>query len=530
MNDEYYKLFFIYLVGLTSIFFLVLLTYFISNKFSLKIGKKNSYYIFFFSLSFYFCSILYLSFNKINALHHYADFATHLEILWNNYRGLGLTTLMSEKYHGGSHWFAAHFTPIIYLTYVPAFSIFPSPYVLPISQAFFILSSLIPLWLISKKYLNENLSRLYISCFLFYPSIFYMNLYSIAYIEISIPLLLWLFYFLEKKNNLFFFIFLILSFMTREEVSLVTCFVGIYILFEKRYFLGFSTILLSLIYFYLVIFVIMPKFRIENYNQLHISFEIFRKVWVGDTILEIVKNIFFNPINSLQKIFTTYKITNLVMLLLPLLFLPLFSFLRFLMALPNLAIGFLSYSITHISFILYYVSPSIAVFFYSTIFGINRVSKYKSINQNALVNSILVGSISTSIFFGSTPISIAFWNKDYTVGIFYTTNFHHTRYHETDRHIAGKKIVQLIPENSVVSAEQHFLPLLYKHKKMIIFPSPESEIEYVLIDIYNPKKSGGYYDNSMRTNPKAEYQKYFDNKNWMIIKEDLGVTLFKKVN
>ena len=145
-----------------------------------------------------------------------------------------------------------------------------------------------------------------------------------------------------------------------------------------------------------------------------------------------------------------------------------------------------------------------------------------------MVNTVLIASISTSIFFGATPISIAFWNKDYTVGNFYTSNFHRTIYQENDRHVAAKKIVQLIPQNSVVSAEQHFMPLLYKHKKMIIFPSPESEIEYVFIDRYNPKKTGGYFENTLRTDPEAEYLKYFKSNNWMIVKEDLGVTLFKK--
>ena len=135
-----------------------------------------------------------------------------------------------------------------------------------------------------------------------------------------------------------------------------------------------------------------------------------------------------------------------------------------------------------------------------------------------------------TIFFGATPISIAFWNKDYEVGTFYTNNFHRTIYNETDRHIVAKKIVKLIPINSVISAEQHFLPLLYKHKEMKIFPASQNDIEYVLIDRYNPRKSGGLTENTMRTNPEAEYKKYFRNNNWTIIKQELGVTLFKKVD
>lgn len=529
MNGEFYRLLILYSTGLTATTFLVFLTYFISNKFDIIANKKISYYIFFFSLSFYIFSILYLTFGKINALHHYADFATHLEILWKNYQGLGLTTLIFEVQHGGSHWFSAHFTPIIYLTYVPAFSILQSPYVIPVTQTFFILSSLIPLWLISRKYLNENLSRLYICCFLFYPTIFYMNLYSIAYIEISIPLLLWLFYFLERKNNFFFFIFLILSLMTREEISFVTIFLGIYILFKKRYILGLSTIFISITYYFLVINIIMPSYRYENSSE-HLSFDQFFKLWGVDTFLGMIKAIFFNPINSIKTILIPEKIGNYVILLMPLLFLPILSFSRFLIAFPTIVMGLLSWAKTHSSYMFYYVSPIVAVFFYGAIFGIKKVCQYKIINQNALINSLLIASISMTIFFGATPISIAYWKKDYEVGTFYTNNFHRTIYIETDRHIAAKRIVKLIPINSVVSAEQHFLPLLYKHKKMKIFPTPQNDIEYVLIDRDNPKKSGGETENTMRTNPEAEYQKYFKNNNWKIIKQELGVTLFKKVD
>ena len=528
MSSEYYKLLILYSIGLTSIVSLSFLTYFISNKFFLKINKETSYYIFFFSLLFYVFSILFLTFGKINALHHYVDFATHLEILWKNYQGLGLTNLMSEYYHGGSHWFAAHFTPIIYLTYVPAFTIFPSPYVIPISETFFILSSLIPLWLISKKYLDDNSNRLLICSFLFYPTIFYTNLYGIAYIELCIPLFLWLFYFFEEKKNKLFILILILCLMTREEVSLVTCFFGIYILTKKRYALGFFTIILSLVYFFTVLYVVMPSFRLEGFQKSHIAETLYTQ-W-GNTFLEMIFNVLLNPIDTLSKILTAPKIGNFVMFLVPLLFLPLSNIFVFLIAIPNLAMAHLSANITHSSFILYYLSPSIPIFFYATITGISKLRNFKFLNTSSLVNAILVASISSTIFFGATPISIAFWNKNYFVGSFYTSNFHHSAYIEKDEDIIAKKIVQLIPQNSVVSAEQHFLPLLYKHKKMIIFPSPESEIEYVFIDRYNPKKTGGYFENTLRTDPEAEYLKYFKSNKWMIIKEDLGITLFKKID
>jgi uncharacterized membrane protein len=528
MFQEYQSLLFTYVFGFISIFLLSLSAYIISNKYSIIINKKKSYFIFFLSFGFYITSILYLTFAKIGALNHYADFATHLEILWRNSKGLGLTTLMSEKYHGGSHWFAAHFTPIIYLTYVPAFSILQNAYVIPIFETLFITSSLIPLWLISKKYVNKDLSRLFISSFFFYPTIFYTNLYGIAYIELCMPLFLWLFYFFEEKKNKLFILTLILCLMIREEVSLVTCFFGIYILTKKKYALGCFTIILSLVYFYTVLFIVIPSFRAEGYHQLHIA-ESSYKQW-GGTYSEMILNILLNPIDTLNKILIAPKIGNFAMILVPLLFLPLSNIFVFLIATPNLAMAFLSTSITHSSFILYYLSPSIPIFFYAAITGISKLKNFKFININSLVNAILVASISTTIFFGATPISIAFWNKDYSVGNFYTTNFHRGAYIEEDRDIFSKKLVKLIPDDAVVSAEQHFLPLLYKKKKMIAFPDEDKSIQYVLIDKLNPKKTGGFDGSygTFRLKPEFYYQKYLKNSNWSIISENKGVILLKK--
>ena len=526
MFGEYKNLFFVYSIGLSFILTISFFSYFIISKYSLILNKKKTKFIFFFSLSFYLISILYLTLAKINSLHHYVDFATHLEILWRNNTGLGLTTLMSEEYHKGSHWFAAHFTPIIYLTYVPAFKIFPSTITIPIFETIFICSSLLPLWLISKKYFNENLSRLFISSFLFFPTVFYTNLYGIAYIELCIPIFLWLIYFFEQKNNIIFIFFLFLFLMIREEVALVSIFFGIYIIIKKRYFLGSITIFLSITYFYAVISFVMPFFR-DGYET-HLASILYQHL--GNSNYEIFANILFNPLDTINKVINLPRMGNFIMLLIPLMFTPLLELPFFLIALPNLAMTFLSQSITHSSFILYYLSPSIPIFFYSAILGISKFSNYKIININAMVNTVLVASISTTIFFGATPISIAFWKQNYSVGNFYTTNFHFSSYVESERDKVAKKIARLVPDNAIISAEQHLLPLLYKKKKMVIFPSPDEDIQYVFIDRYNLKKTGGPTQNVLRTNPEAEYQKYLNSSDWVIIEEEKGVILLKKIN
>ena len=524
LNDpEFKNLFIIYSIGLSIIFFFSLITYYISSKYTFNIKKNCSYFIFFSSLIFYVISILSLSFSKIEALHHHVDFATHLEILWRFSQGKGLTTLMSENYHGGSHWFAAHFTPIVYLTYAPIFKLFPYPQTIPVSETFFILSSLLPLWLLAKKYIDINLSRIFISPFLFYPTIFYTNLYGTTYLELCIPLFLWLFYFFEEKKNFCFLLILILTLMVREEISLVIIFFSIWMQVKKRFFLGLITLLLSLMYFYIAMFVIIPHF---NESNSHLATSLFSSY--GKSYSEIIINIFTHPLNLIKDIFILPKIGNFIMIFAPLLFYPFLNLPILFIAIPNLAITFLSKSITHSSYILYYLSPTIPILFYSIIKNFSQSKKINFIKKDSIIYSIFIGTFISTIFFGATPISLSYWFENYKVGKFYTTNFHKNAYIEEDKDKVVKKFIKFIPDNATVSAEQHLLPLLYKKKKMLIFPSNNEEIEYILIDRFNPKKTGGPTPNVLRNNPEFEYGKYLNNKKWIVIKENLGIILLKK--
>ena len=222
MSNEYGSLFYIYALGCITIISTSIVSYYIVNLRNLKYSKNFEYYILLFAIFFYILSVLILSFKKIDSLNYYADHATHLEILWRYNNGLGLTSLLSESFFSNSHWFSAHFTPIVFITYAPVFYLFPYSETLFVMETLFLTSSLIPLYLICNKYFDHRESLLFISSFLFYPTIFYMNLYGPAYIELTIPFMLWLFYFYEQKKFLMLLLVFLITLLIREEVSLVT--------------------------------------------------------------------------------------------------------------------------------------------------------------------------------------------------------------------------------------------------------------------------------------------------------------------
>ena len=271
----------------------------------------------------------------------------------------------------------------------------------------------------------------------------------------------------------------------------------------------------------------MPLFK----DGAHISLGQFSEL--GSTYVEIINNIIFNFFETISKIINIPKLTNLIIYLLPLLFSSIFSFLAFCITIPNISMVLLSNSITHSSFILYYLSPSIPIFFYASVLSINKLRKIKflKINIHALVFAIFISSISTTVFFGATPISLPFWFKNYEVGKFYTTDFHFSAYRVEQNDIVAKELALMIPDDANVSAEQHFLPLLYKKRKMTVFPFVEQDTSYILIDKFGKTKTG-WTDTYLefRNNPNKFYKKYLDSDKWQIIKSINGVMLLKKNN
>ncbi len=526
MSNEYGSLFYIYALGCITIISTSIVSYYIVNLRNLKYSKNFEYYILLFAIFFYILSVLILSFKKIDSLNYYADHATHLEILWRYNNGLGLTSLLSESFFSNSHWFSAHFTPIVFITYAPVFYLFPYSETLFVMETLFLTSSLIPLYLICNKYFDHRESLLFISSFLFYPTIFYMNLYGPAYIELTIPFMLWLFYFYEQKKFLMLLLVFLITLLIREEVSLVTSFFGLYLMLIKREKIGSLIFFISLIYFVVIINYVIPSY--SGTDEL-VATSIYSS-W-GENPKEIILNIILNPIKTISAMFSAPRIGNLIIFLIPLMFTSIFGFFVFLIALPNLILTFFSDSISNYSFILYYLSPTIPVIFYSAIKGIDKISKLKFINKKAIIFSVFISSFTTTILFGATPISLQFWNENYEVGNFNTTNFHYTEYIKKENDISAQIIVNFIPDNASISAEQHLLPLLFKKKKILVFPTIDDDIDYVLID-KNKIEKAGWADTylTFRKDPEKYYKIYMNDKNWDTIKQINGLMLFKKLD
>ncbi len=540
--------FLIYATGILSTLAIVAAFFFVFLKNAFLLNRARL--VFVCSVIFYFAGILTFQLLKLQTFKYYGDFAIWLELFSNIADGRGIISTLHQTSFGFGdtrNYLALHFVPLIYVLALPLYVIKNYPVYLIVLQTLILTSSVIPLYLFSRDaFNNKKIGYLFAASMLFFPAIQYINLYDFEFLRISIPLLLFSFYFIHKRKATVYFVFFILSVLVREEVALTTFLLGFYIFFvlkEKK--IGLITSAVSISYFFLVTKVAMPYFAGNSTTiNHHLAFGNFS--YMGNSPSQIIVYIISHPLAIASNLLNKIKIANFLMYVLPLCFASFFSPAVLFIATANLLLNFLSVSISHYSYILYYLSPSIPFLFLSAIQGVKNIRdrwlpflKDKHVFPGkfdndkftyALVSCIFVACVSSNIFFGPSFLSIQFWNHGYKLAPYKTHNFHYSQYIPTEHHTKAFSFLPLIPNDAIVSAEHFFLPYLYGKKALMNFPIYEGA-DYVLIDKTHPIKFGtiGVDPIEARKNPQQFYDLVEkDTKNWELIKEDDGVFLFKK--
>lgn len=476
------------------------------------------------SALFFAGSVILMAIGKAAALNQYADRATHLEILWRSTQGLGLTSLMSEAFFTGSHWFAAHFTPILYVAYWPFFKLFPGQTVLTVLQTIYIASAALPLFLFARKKLGVPPACLVVSAFFLYPTNHYIALYGTAYLELAIPALAWALWALEEDRTAAFLTAAITALAVREEVALVVTMLGVCAFLRGRRALGAGVAIAGAIYFVFALKLIIPSFRSDD-SLVYMSNY---KSW-GTTPLEIVLGAVSNPFATMVKLLSAPRLGNAAMYLLPLAFMPLLDPLGLLIALPNIGTTFMSDSVTNYNFTLYYLCPTLPVLFFSAVRGIERLVKFRPLSTLPASAAVAAAALSCAFFFGPSPISRQFWDPGYTVGNFRSTSYHRSQYSATPAAAAARRLAGLVPPEAAVSAPQHLLPLVYNRRRMLAFPALDEGIDHVLIDRSRTNIAGWaetYED--FRARPEHYYALIEKDANWTLVAEDGATRLYRR--
>lgn len=198
----------------------------------LKSFQKNDPYLFFVIVS---ASIYAIIFSVIGVLRYeafsYSDYdaAIYIHELWKVLHGSANVSILNNvPIWGNAQEFASVYTaPFYALSFFNPRSVF-------ILQSVFLGAAAIPVYLIACRKLPKNVSLALALSYLFYPAMWYSNLYEYNPLSLTTFTLLMTFYFFQGNRFGWFMVFILLSMFNRLDVGMVTAMFGVYALVARK--------------------------------------------------------------------------------------------------------------------------------------------------------------------------------------------------------------------------------------------------------------------------------------------------------
>ncbi|MCX6733007.1 MAG: DUF2079 domain-containing protein, partial [Candidatus Roizmanbacteria bacterium] len=253
-----------------------------------------------------------------------------------------------------------------------------------------------------KQKQKEIIGIIFSISYLFFPAMQRANIFEFHAVTLATGLLLFMFYFFLRKKYVFSGLFFIASIFSKEEVALSTAFFGLYILFitlrnkkihieekKKEVLFGVFIFLISLIWFFLSMLVIIPIFRKE------MSFALTYYSDFGDSPVQVLFGIMKNPSSIIKYIWQIDTARYLLFLFGPVGFLSLFAPLQLLVVLPEFAINLLSNNWNMRNIIYHYTSVITPFIFISALYGFNNIINVK---KKIIIPILAIVIICTGLF------------------------------------------------------------------------------------------------------------------------------------
>lgn len=237
--------------------------------------------------------------------------------MFHNMKETGQMVTTYERNELMSH-FKVHFSPIFYLL-LPLYMIFPSSQALLIINGFIIISGIVPLMFLCKRFKLSNIATLlFCICYAIYPTFIGNGLWGLHENAFLAPLILWLFYFSEKDCTLGAVIFAVLLLCVKEDAAMYLAIIALYyIVSGKSLARNFILLALSLLCFGAVT-MLMQKYGLGVMSDSRFG------NYIGEdgSLFTMIRSVIENPSFTLAQVFTTDKLLFLLQMFMPLCFLP----------------------------------------------------------------------------------------------------------------------------------------------------------------------------------------------------------------
>ena len=381
------------------------------------------------------------------------DFGLYINTMWKSLHG---DFLGCSLYHKGNHGYL-HFDPILILL-SPVLLIYPDAQSLIVLQGLWVASGAVPLFLLARRHAqNAWLGVVLAAVYLLHPALHGPSLYDFHSLMLAGPLMLWCMHFLEAGAFRRFFAVFVLLLMTREDIAGIAVFIGLYAYISgKPRKVALGAMALALLYGAVVYFAVISKGHsyINYFEEMPGEHQ-----WVATKLGMTAVN---NPIYLLMYLLAEKKLIYILQLMVPLLFLPVFSRKHYILYLCGFAVTLLGSKncLTNIS--MQYSTWWLPFMFAAMPTAIENVSQSRlaavfKLNaariRTALVGGVLVSALAMSAAYGAF-----FPNASFGVG--YDRLVRELGETERARLSTLEKIKEMIPDDASVMASQHLVPHL----------------------------------------------------------------------
>ncbi|MBD0347186.1 MAG: DUF2079 domain-containing protein, partial [Coleofasciculus sp. Co-bin14] len=213
----------------------------------------------------------------------------------------------------GYHFLGGHADWVIYGLAL-LYKIYPNVHWLFAVQAVALALGALPTFYLARQAgLNESQATAIAWVYLLYPLIFNLNLFDFHPEVMALPALLGAVLAARLNRVGWFCLAIALILGCRDALSLTVAAMGIWLLvFEKKRWCGAIALIAGVAWFLIATKVIIPAFRPGGVEA------VARYAFLGNSLPEIVQNLFLRPDLLLRRIFTLPNLEYLVLLLLPL--------------------------------------------------------------------------------------------------------------------------------------------------------------------------------------------------------------------
>ncbi len=279
--------------------------------------------------------------------------------------GLPITTVERD---GALSHFAVHVSPIYYLL-LPFYCIVPTPATLQVLQAAVLASAVIPMWKLGKHHGLSSLMRMLL-CFLLllYPAYAGGTSYDIHENAFLTPLILWLFYGMDRKNGLITAIFAVLTLMVKEDAAVYVAVIALYLLLrsalrkEKWGVIAGALMLAAALGWFAAVtgYLATSGDGVMTYRYKNFMYD------GSGSLVRVVKAVLLCPMKAVFESVDPEKLEFIGLTLLPIAGLPLFTrrYERFLLLIPYVLVNLMSdYQYQHDIFFQYTYGATACLFY-----------------------------------------------------------------------------------------------------------------------------------------------------------------------